>query len=106
LKIRRVFAHIAFALLLLLSQQLGVMHAVSHLSSDPASSSSQKNHLPSEMQCGQCLAFAALGSGLTGSPPSVIFFPVAADTAIAVLLVKPLTAALRAFNSRAPPVLA
>ncbi|MDB5770791.1 MAG: hypothetical protein JWM42_1165 [Burkholderia sp.] len=104
-KSRRVFQHIAFAFLLLLSQQLGMAHAVSHLSSD-AHTSTEKKQLPSELQCGQCLTFAALGTGLTGSSSFVIFVPASADTAIAALPARPLSAALLAFESRAPPALA
>lgn len=101
---RRVFARIAFAFLLLLSQQQGMSHAVSHLSSDFGSGSTQKKHLPAEMQCDQCLAFAAIGAGLTGSPPSIPQSFVPRETSVEVPLAKALPAAPRAFDSRAPPV--
>jgi hypothetical protein len=100
---RRVLAHIAFAFLLLFSQQLGTTHVISHLSSDFASSSSQQKQLPNEMQCDQCLAFAAIGSGLIGSPPSIPHFAASTTSFIEALLVKPLPAEHRAFDSRAPP---
>jgi hypothetical protein len=102
-KVRRVFAYVAFVFLLL-SQQLGIMHAVSHITSDVASSSSKKKQLPSETQCEQCLAFAALGSGLSGSPPSGLPLQALTDAAIAFPLVILLPAAFRVFDSRAPPL--
>lgn len=104
MKARRILAYIAFAFLLL-SQQLGITHAISHISSESTPASSQKKQLLGEMQCGQCLAFAALGSGLHGSPPSVAPVPALSDAAIALLLSKPLPATFRVFDSRAPPVL-
>lgn len=104
MKARRVFAHIAFAFLLL-SQQLGIMHAISHISQDAAYGSVQEKRLPRELQCEQCLTFAAFGSGLTGALPSPLFFLPEIDTAIAVSIVERLPATPRAFDSRAPPIL-
>lgn len=104
--VRRAFAHIAFAFLLLVSQQLGMAHAVSHLSQDSRSGSVQKKQLPAELQCDQCLAFAAIGAGLTSSPPSLPQFLAPRETSVEVPLAKELPAAPRAFDSRAPPVLA
>jgi hypothetical protein len=101
-KFRRAFAYVVFAFLLL-SQQLGVTHAVTHIASDAGSGSLDKKQLPIELQCKQCLAFAALGSGLVGSPPSVIHPHAVTDTVIPAPPAKLLPAALRAFNSRAPP---
>jgi len=103
-KTRRIIACVAFAFLLL-SQQLGITHAISHISSGSTPASSQKKQLLGEMQCAQCLAFAALGSGLNGQPPSVMPVPELSDAAAAPLLFKPLPATLRAFDSRAPPLL-
>ncbi|WP_136413858.1 hypothetical protein [Herbaspirillum sp. ST 5-3] len=103
MKIRRVFARVVLAFLLL-SQQLGITHAISHISSDTSSSRSRDKELPAELQCVQCLAFASIGSGLTGSPLQLDPLPAPADTITFVLLVKPLPAALRAFDSRAPPL--
>jgi hypothetical protein len=102
--LRRAFAHIAFAFLLLVSQQLGMAHAVSHLSQDSRSGNVQKKQLPAELQCDQCLAFAAIGAGLTGSLPSAPQFLAPRETSVEVPLAKALPAAPRAFDSRAPPV--
>jgi hypothetical protein len=104
-KIRRVFAHIAFAFLLLISQQLGMTHAISHISSEIGAGASQKKQLPAELQCEQCLAFASLGSALTGDPPSVAqqFLPSAEPLAASQL--EPLPSSPRPFDSRGPPSL-
>jgi hypothetical protein len=100
---RPILVKLLFAFLLL-SQQLGITHAISHLGAETASSS-YKKQLPTETQCLQCLAYASIGSGLPSSPsllsalatPPDIFFSAGAE--------KPLPSAPRAFNPRAPPVL-
>jgi hypothetical protein len=99
-KARRVLALVAFALVLL-SQQLGMAHALSHVATDAGSV--QKKQLPAELQCGQCLAFAAIGSGLPGSPPSFHAPPLEAVAAIAPASRPGFPAPYRAFDSRAPP---
>jgi hypothetical protein len=95
---------ILLAFLLLLSQQMGMAHAVSHLSSDLTSSASHDRHLPSQMQCDQCIAFASIGSAVP-SPPLSLFFDlstsrVTVDARIGTFPVH----TIRAFDSRAPPV--
>jgi hypothetical protein len=103
-KSRPILAYVVLAFLLF-TQQLGITHAISHLSSDTTSSSSQKKLLPGETQCAQCLAFAALDSGLTGSLPTISVFAVPDDTTIAFVTGNPLPSDFRPFNPRAPPVL-
>ena len=91
------------ALLLLLSQQMGFAHAVSHSSDHPRYSSSHGKQLPIEQTCQQCLAFAQIGSAL----PSAIFSlpAVVAPDALAIANSPPVLypRAIRAFHSRAPP---
>ena len=101
MKIRHVFAYIAFACLLF-SQQLGMVHAISHISQDAGSV--QETPLPAELQCEQCLVYAAFGSALAGSlAPAPDFF---AQYAFAAepLHITPLPSEARPFDSRAPPV--
>jgi hypothetical protein len=91
---------------MLLSQQLGIAHEISHLSSRETSGANGKSGhrpLPAEMQCSACLAFAAVGSVLTGSLPAF-------DAGIAVTRVAREVAVVRfhrrhrfVFRSRAPP---
>jgi len=101
---RRFLARIAFAFALLLSQQLGIAHAISHFSSDTSSGGLDQKQLPGEMQCGQCLAFAAIGSALNGQPPTFCLPFQSPQPAPAAPLAKPLLSLTRAFDSRAPPV--
>ncbi len=102
-KVHRTFALIAFAFLLLLSQQLGISHAITHLSADASSGSTQKKQLPAERQCEQCLSFAALDSGLTGSSPTFERPAGPIDAYGEVMFTAPRPAIIRAFEPRAPP---
>lgn len=104
-KVHRTFAHIAFAFLLLLSQQLGISHAITHLSADASSGSTQKKQLPAERQCEQCLSYAALDSGLTSSSPAFQRPADPIDTCVEVMFTTPRPAIIRAFEPRAPPFL-
>lgn len=102
MRIRRSIQHGLLALLLLLSQQMGIAHAVSHLS-DASHKTSQNKQLPIEQTCGQCLAYAQIGSALTG--PSVLPL-VQAAPALVIDTVLPQHFSPRtvfAFHSRAPP---
>jgi hypothetical protein len=103
-KPRRFLAHVAFAFFLLLAQQLGAAHAISHFSSDNSSSRSHEKQLPAEMQCAQCLAFAAVGSALNGAPPAFCATLQLSEMLLAAPLTIHLPSLIRAFNSRAPPV--
>jgi hypothetical protein len=100
---RPILVKLLFAFLLL-SQQLGITHAISHLGAETASSN-YKKQLPTETQCLQCLAFASIGSGLPSSPSTLSALAVPPDTDVRTCADKPLPSALRAFNPRAPPVL-
>ncbi|WP_019142360.1 hypothetical protein [Noviherbaspirillum massiliense] len=106
MKLRQTTIHLVLALFLLLSQQLGMTHAVSHLSTDIASSTAPGKQLPGELHCDQCTAFASIGAALTGSPPSWRADPVIREMAIASPTARRLPSTIRAFDSRAPPVLA
>lgn len=103
MKARPILVKLLFAFLLL-SQQFGITHSISHLAPETASSN-YKKQLPTEAQCLQCLAFAAIGSGLTSSPSTLSALAVPSDTAVGAHAGMPLPAARRHFNPRAPPVL-
>jgi hypothetical protein len=103
-KPRRFLAHVTFAFFLLLAQQLGAAHAISHFSSDTSSSRSHEKQLPVEMQCAQCLAFAAVGSALNGPPPAFCATLQLSEMPFTAPFVRHLPFLIRAFNSRAPPV--
>ncbi len=102
-KIRQTLFSALLALLLLMTQQMGLAHSVSHLSSPL--NTSQNKQLPSEQACDQCLVFAQIGAALT----SHAFSP-AVDAPRALVLdvnftqiIDPATVCV--FRSRAPPLL-
>jgi len=104
-KTRSVIAHCLLALLLLLSQQLAAVHAVSHIG-DARTHSTQEKQLPADQVCAQCLAFASIGSALTGHAPAFVGNGV--DDAVDVTMPhdRARPEAFRAFQSRAPPAFA
>jgi hypothetical protein len=102
-----VIAHWLLALSLLVSQQLALVHAVSHIADarPPTSQHTPQNkQLPAEQSCAQCLAFAQIGSALTGSTLPAQ----AAGIDDAVNVVPPAGRLgpdiFSAFHPRAPPV--
>jgi hypothetical protein len=104
-KPRSIIAHCLLALLLLLSQQLAAMHAVSHIA-DARAHSSQEKQLPVDQACAQCLAFAQIGSALTGH--AFVFADNSIDDAVRIAAPHQRVRAesFNAFRSRAPPALA
>jgi hypothetical protein len=100
--VNRAIACIAFAFLLL-SQQLGFAHAISHLATRADAGSLQKKSLPAELQCEQCLHFSALGSGLTSAAPTLALPAASTLPFIAPRVEAPHPRVARAFDSRAPP---
>lgn len=102
-QVRQTAIHFAFALLLLLTQQLGVVHAVRHIGQDRAAASVDDKKLPSEAHCEQCLAYAAIGSALTAAPSPLFVDLRATQLTIPVSTRERLPAAHYAFRSRAPP---
>lgn len=110
-KFRAIALHGFLTLLLLLSQQLGIAHSVTHLShsshlSHPAESgSSRDQQLPGDLHCATCLAFAAIGAALNdvthaGDVGAAKFITEAGARASS-----PLDDPLCAFQPRAPPSL-
>jgi hypothetical protein len=101
-KIHRTIHHALLALLLLLSQQMGISHEVTHLASKPGSQTGQP--VPLEKSCDQCLAFASIGSALTGNG----LLPLVQALAVTVFAIIPgpryFPAFVSAYHSRAPPL--
>lgn len=101
-RIRRYIQHALLALLLLLSQQMGIAHAVSHLS-NANHKISQNKQLPIEQTCEQCLVYAQIGSALT-SPATLPLVDAVARLVIDTVLLQHFSpATIFAFHSRAPP---
>lgn len=100
-KIRQTLLPALLALLLLMTQQMGLAHAVSHLSNPQGSS--QKKQLPIEQVCDQCLAFAQIGSALTGHaslPAADVPHTLVIDANLTQIIV---FRTVCVFHSRAPP---
>jgi hypothetical protein len=113
--VRRPIVYVLLSLLLVLSQQMGISHALSHLSTSRggAALSVQQNggevraakQLALDQSCDQCLAFAQIGTALDTGFYS---FPVASNATAAVDATLAQSACRRTvcpFQSRAPPVL-
>lgn len=113
-KANRHILHVLLALLLVLSQQLGMAHAVSHWSdyrqgseqqqAGDAGEGSLSAGLALDHNCSQCAAFASLASAI--HTPSFTF-PSVEYTApqVGVALAVPHGArTARAYDSRAPPL--
>jgi hypothetical protein len=112
-KANRHLFHVFLALLLVLSQQLGMVHAVSHWSdfrpggapqAVDASEPGLSAGLALDHNCSQCAAFASLASAV-GTPS--YSFPVLDSSApqAGAALAEPHSArTVRAYDSRAPPL--
>lgn len=110
---RRSFTFALLSLLLVLSQQMGMVHGISHWSGTRSHALAVKAERPGatpapalEQNCSQCLAFAQIGSAL-GAPAHA--FAVVLDGApAAIRAAAPLRFArtVCVFQPRAPPVLA
>lgn len=91
------------ACLLVAIQQFGFAHALTHVGNPPENTSRKDKQHPAERVCIECVAFAQIGSGLTGTvcaaPPAATAFefaPVRAGAFSPVFLA--------VFRSRAPPI--
>lgn len=106
---RRRVVHLLLALLLL-SQYTGLSHVITHLVSDITASrqtesgTPDRQHLPNDMRCAECLTFTALGFALpAGAPP--LFAALSVTRVVADIPAIPLLpAATRLFDSRGPPL--
>lgn len=99
---RKPIVHVLLALLLLLSQQMVLAHAVSHYS-EARQRTSDTKQLPIEQICEHCLAHAQIGSGLTSQ--FALHLADLAPDAVPVVSPPLLLSAktFTAFRSRAPP---
>lgn len=113
-KANRHLLHVLLGVLLVLSQQLGMAHAVSHWSDFRRSSEQQQATdadgngisagLALDHSCSECAAFASLASAI--HTPSFTFPSVdysAPEAGVALLQLNDARTA-RAYNSRAPPL--
>jgi hypothetical protein len=105
-KTRSVIVRWLLALLLLVSQQLAVVHAVSHISDarPHASQHKRQDKQPAEQSCAQCLAFAQIDSAINGSTIPAIDTGVAEAVRVVARARRAGTDTFSAFRSRAPPI--
>jgi len=108
--VRRPIVFVLLSLLLVLTQQMGFTHALSHWSAQTTAQASNDDDSPKaqsfDQSCEQCLAFAQIGTPLDVHVHS---FPVSGNDASAVAVDPALALCQRTvcvFHSRAPPVLA
>lgn len=96
----RALRQVVMAVGLLVAQQAGYEHALSHL--EQGSSTSKEKQLPHTKACIKCGLSAQLGTGLLSNPAPFMF---AADAACGALLLSRAfyPTAPRRFLSRAPP---
>lgn len=95
---RRWFVHV-LSLALLFAQLGMVVHASSHLNSDPHATPTQSQ------LCGECISFGSMQNVVGGSPTVVAAVTVFPDRALECDAVSVVPhRAFSAFRSRAPPV--
>jgi hypothetical protein len=101
----RNYLCLLMACLLVAIQQIGFAHALTHLA-NPAQKSSGSDKLhPAEKVCIECVAYAQIGSGLTGAALPVL--PPAPNIAAAASPFRSFSPEFTpAFRSRAPPAIA
>jgi hypothetical protein len=104
---RRIAIRIMLSLLLLLSQQMALSHAMSHWAGTAHSEDSRLSAAVAQDQsCDQCLSFAQL-AGAVGTDPCRFAPLVGTETALAGTAISPFVPDSRApFEARAPPVIA
>ncbi|MBY0243505.1 MAG: hypothetical protein K2X55_29795 [Burkholderiaceae bacterium] len=114
--VKRQIVYALLSLLLVLSQQLGMVHAISHWSDSRQSGQAAQQLQQPDLEkggsaglaldhnCSQCAAFAQLASAL---PTQDYAFPAVAYSALAIALAtaQPQRAPFtRPYDSRAPPL--
>ena len=86
--------------LALLFAQFGmVVHASTHLNTDPHAAPTQSK------LCGECVSFASMQNAVGGTPPIVFAVTISPDAALeSDAIVSVPNRAFTAFRSRAPPI--
>lgn len=110
---RQSFVRVLLSLLLLLSQQMAMSHALSHWTglADAAPQAQQgadglslSSAFARDQSCQQCLAFANLATPVGTAERNFIATPAAAVFAVADNPAAPCARTVCAFQSRAPPL--
>ena len=100
MSLKRALPHIVMVVVLLVAQQAGYEHALSHF--EQSSPASKKKQLPHTKACDKCGLSAQLGTGLLSNPGT--FISAARSACGALVLSRAFhPTAPRWFLSRAPP---
>lgn len=100
MSLMRALRHVVMAAVLLVAQQAGYEHTLSHFGQ--SAPTSKEKRLPHTKACDKCGLSAQLGTGLLGNPAT--FIPAARSACGALLLSQAFhPSAPRRFLSRAPP---
>jgi hypothetical protein len=100
MSLKRALPHVVMAVVLLVAQQAGYEHALSHF--EQSSPASKEKQLPHTKACDRCGLSAQLGTGLLSNP--ALFISAARSACGALLLSRAFhPTAPRRFLSRAPP---
>jgi hypothetical protein len=109
---RRFFLRVLLSLMLLMSQQMAIAHAMGHvinLRAAATAGTSQADNadlakaIAQDQSCSQCLAFAQLGGPLGHAPALVTPLEFASSPVISLATEVPRSRAAWFFESRAPP---
>ena len=100
---RKSLLPLLLALLLLVAQQAGWTHGLSHLGERNDAGSLAKQ-APADKLCQQCLAFAQVGAALQRAPLTLLALPLE-DCSLAIHPTRLVTVRLQCgFQPRAPPL--
>jgi hypothetical protein len=100
--------YVLLSLLLVLSQQMGIAHGLTHWPQRDQAGQRQDGRqapkpLASEQGCAQCLAFAQIGSALDAPRRTILATPAAAPALAGVSARPACRRTVCVFQSRAPP---
>lgn len=113
---RRPIVHVFLALLLLLTQQLGVTHVYSHWSGAEQLSARQSAQLSEEEQsehrkriavhkvCAECMSVAQLGAAITSAPLTLALTTLSTGPVTLQVTLPACERTVCVFQSRAPPL--
>ncbi|QNA88986.1 hypothetical protein G4G28_11750 [Massilia sp. Dwa41.01b] len=110
---RRCIVHVLLSLLLLVSQQMALVHAMSHWTGklgagNPAAQQLERDAdlssaVAQDQSCSQCLAFAQMAGAIGSSTRSFVPLDLRTERVTAFAFVEASPSTVPVFHSRAPP---
>jgi hypothetical protein len=109
---RRSIVHVFLALLLLLTQQIGVTHVYTHWSdiNQQVSQLSDEEHaehrksVAAHKLCAECVSVAQMAAAITSAPPMLVLATVGAGPVAVPTTMSACERTTCVFQSRAPPL--